>query len=158
MRRTLPILLALALVTAGSARARSPAAALPRGIHAVAATLSFPAVPIYRARHTLHRTFTSGVAVRRLVALVDALEPISTHIVCPAIVFLGPELTLVFRAGPAGPALAETQVQVTTGSRGHSGQSPCFPIRIEVEGHALTPRVSATFVRAVGRLMGVAIS
>jgi hypothetical protein len=158
----LPILIGLALVTAGGAEARSPATSgpLPRGIHAVVATITFPKVPMYVSRHPIERTFTSAAKVTRLVSLVDGLRPASRRVVCPALVFLGPQLTLAFSAGagPAHPILAQARVQVVLGSHGHSGQSPCFPIRLEVGGRPLTPRVSSTFVRAVGQAMHVTIS
>src|SRR5579871_3742016 len=156
LKLTLSILVMLVLVTVGApqVRAQPPSRVLPTGVRVVQATVSFPDVPGYAHRSPVGRTFTNPARVAKLVALVDALPVASRHVICPAIAILGPQLTLVFRTGRARPVLAEAQVMVTTGSKGHSGQSPCFPIRLTVRGQWQSPRISKTFVRAVGHLMG----
>lgn len=162
MRRILSVLATVVLVTAGvgQADARAPRALLPGGIRAVSAKINFPDVGVYKSHKPIVHTFTSRTQVAELARMVDSLHPVSGHVVCPAMVILGPTLTLAFRAGRAGSSrvLAEAEVQVVLGSGGHSGDSPCYPIRFSVHGGAVRARLSATFVRAVGRLMGVKIS
>ena len=95
--------------------------------------------------------------MQRVIRAVNGLQPAKQRIVCPMVMILGPVLTVVFRAGPAGPALAQAQVQVRTGTQGDSGSSSCFPIRFSAHG-VQTPLIGNSFVRLMGGLIGTPIS
>jgi hypothetical protein len=130
---------------------------VPAGVRVADVTISFP--PRVDTRRPVRRVLTSTAAVSKLVNAIDALPtPKTRGIMCPMVVILGPELTVVFRAGPAGPALAETQVAVSTGTHGDSGSNVCSPIRFSARGKSAGPLVGNSYVRLVGRLSGVAIS
>jgi len=109
------------------------------------------------SRPPVHRTLTKRTTVQRVIRAVNGLQPAKQRIMCPMIMILGPILTVVFKAGPAGPALAQAQVQVRTGTQGDSGASSCFPIRLTARG-VQTPLIGNSFVRLMGGLIGVQIS
>ena len=128
---------------------------VPAGVKRVSVTLTFPLQTggVHRA---VHRTLTKAATVRRVVAAVDLLHTAGSHGVCPMVMRLAPELTVVFR-GTSGRALAQTKVQVALGSRGVSGSSYCFPITFT--GGGLSQRlVGNRYVRLMGRMIGTAIS
>jgi hypothetical protein len=157
MRRLLipVVILALGL----SPAAADPAVAGPRvpaNVRQIAVTLTFPP-QAGGTRRPVRRTLTAAANVRRVIQAADALEAAPTHIMCPMIVFLGPQLTVAFKAGRTGSTLAEAQVEVTLGTRGSSGESGCFPIRFFARG-SHEALVGNSFVRLIGRLIGIAIS
>jgi hypothetical protein len=152
LKLTLSILVALALVTAGTAQA----APVPTSAKVVDVTLTY-APPV--TKKPVHRAFTGHNQVSAVVEAIDALPPArSRGVMCPMILMLGPTLTVVFRAGPAGPALAEARVHVALGTHGSSGSSVCSPISYWIRDRQQTPLLGNSFVRMVGRLIGVKIS
>ena len=69
-----------------------------------------------------------------------------------------PALTLQFRAGQAGPALARARVYVIPGKNGDAGWNMCNPIQFWIGSKQQTSLTSQTFVRQIGRLIGANIS
>ena len=155
MRRLLIVVvtLALALGVAGTAVASNR---IPGNVKRIAVTLTFPG-GVDGSRPPVRRTLTKRTTVQRVIRAVNRLQPAKQRIMCPMIMILGPVLTVVFKAGPAGPALAQAQVQVRTGTQGDSGASSCFPIRLTARG-VQTPLIGNSFVRLMGGLIGVQIS
>jgi hypothetical protein len=155
MRRLLIVVVTLALALGVAA----PAVAsnrVPGTVKQIAVTLTFPP-RVGDSRRPVRRTLTRAATVKRVISAVDALKAAQTRIMCPMIMILGPELTVVFRAGPAGPTLAEAQAEVTLGTHGSSGSSSCFPIRFSAHG-VQTPLIGNSFVRLMGGLIGTPIS
>ena len=155
MRRLLIVVvtLALALGVAGTAVASNR---IPGNVRRIAVTLTFPG-GVDGSRPPVHRTLTKRTTVQRVIRAVNGLQPAKQRIMCPMIMILGPILTVVFKAGPAGPALAQAQVQVRTGTQGDSGSSSCWPIRLTARV-VQTPLIGNSFVRLMGGLIGVQIS
>jgi hypothetical protein len=69
-----------------------------------------------------------------------------------------PALTLQFRAGQAGPALARAEIYVSPGNKGDAGWNMCNPIQFWIGGKQQISLTSQTFVRQIGRLIGANIS
>ena len=149
------VTLALALGVAAPAFASNR---VPANVKRIAATLTFPG-GIDGSRPTVHRTLTRRTTVQRVIRAVNGLQPSKQRIMCPMIMVPGPILTVVFKAGGAGPnpALAQAQVNVVLGTHGSSGSSPCFPIRFSAHG-VQSPLIGNSFVRLMGGLIGTPIS
>jgi hypothetical protein len=128
---------------------------VPSGVTRVSVTLS-AAPTTSGARGAKHRTFTKAASVARIVKASDALATAKIRGMCPMIMRLGPDLTVVFR-NSNGTAVAEETVQVVDGSKGDSGSSACFPIRFISAGKSQS-LIGNGFVRMVGRMLGTAIS
>lgn len=137
---------------------------VPTGVRSVAIALR-----IGSGRSGLqHMHISTYVVFRkpRVAALVNAfsnlpiLQQAGQEIGCPLMVggTGGPALTLQFRAGPAGPALARAVVYVTPGKDGFAGVDSCDPIAFWIGGKQQTPLTSQTFVKHVGQLIGADIS
>lgn len=111
---------------------------------------------------TTTHALTRATTVRTVVANINALTTVQPGLVynCPAMIDEPgrPLLTLVFRAGPAGPALARAEVEVIPGHKGYAGWTPCSPIQFWVGGKAQKPLISRTFVAQIARLIGADIS
>ncbi len=139
-----------------SARAAGRVARVPRGVRRISVSLTVPFANGPGAHAPVRRTLTRPATVTSVVAATDALPPVRVMHPCPLLLVRGPELALVYR-GAHGAALATLMVQVTLGSAGHSGSSPCFPIRFSRSGHERL-LLGNGFVRMVGRLLGTPIS
>jgi hypothetical protein len=147
-----PILsLALMLGLAGPAFAANR---VPSGVTRVSVTLTF--TPTSGTRKPELRTYTKAKTVAGIVNATDALALAKIHGVCPMIMRLGPDLTVVFR-NSSGTELAEETVQVVDGTKGDSGSSACFPIRFTSAGKGQS-LLGNSFVRMMGRLLGTPIS
>lgn len=155
MRRLLILVVTLALALGVAAPAMA-SNRVPSKVKRIAVTLTFPG-GVDGSRPPVRRTLTKRTTVQRVIRAVNGLQPAKQRIVCPMVMILGPVLTIVFRAGPAGPALAQAQVQVRTGTQGDSGSSSCFPIRFSAHG-VQTPLIGNSFVRLMGGLIGTPIS
>jgi hypothetical protein len=157
MRRLLIVVVMVALATGAAAPALATNR-VPGNVRQIAVTLTFPP-RVGDSRRPVRRTLTRRLTVQRVITAVDALNTAKQRIMCPMIMVLGPELTIVFRAGPArsNPALAQAQVEVTLGTHGSSGSNPCFPIRFSARG-VETPLIGNRFVRLIGGLIGTPIS
>lgn len=159
MRRLLAAFVTVGLALCLSLGLAAPALAggrLPAGITSVGVTLSFPLKSGTGSHRPVHRTFTRAATVSEIVGATDTLRTAPGHVVCPMFVRVGPVLAVVFR-NRAGRAVAQAQVQVVQGSRGQSGSSPCFPIRLVGSGREAN-LLGNSWVRMMGRLIGVRIS
>lgn len=146
------LMLAVALAAPGLALG---AGRVPSGVTRVSVTLTF-APTSSNARGPEHRTFTKASSVAQVVDATDALPTAKLRGMCPMIMRLGPQLTVVFR-NSSGAALAEETVQVVDGTKGDSGSSACFPIRFTSAGKGQS-LLGNGFVRMMGRMLGTAIS
>ncbi|HEX3803005.1 MAG TPA: hypothetical protein VHV75_09215 [Solirubrobacteraceae bacterium] len=158
MRRLLIVVAILAL-NLGLAAPALASNRVPSKVKQVTVTLTFPP-RTGGSKPPVHRTLTKTATVNRVIKAVDALKAAQTrHTMCPMIEVLGPKLTVVFRAGGAGPnpALAEAQVDVALGTHGSSGSSLCFPIHFSA-GSTQVALIGNSFVRLVGGLIGTPIS
>jgi hypothetical protein len=155
MRRLLIVVVTLALAL-GVAATAVASNRIPGNVRRIVVTLTFPG-GVDGSRPTVRRTLTKRTTVQRVIRSVNGLQPAKQTIMCPMIMILGPILTVVFKAGPAGPALAQAQVQVRTGTHGDSGASSCWPIRLTARG-VQTPLIGNSFVRLMGGLIGTPIS
>jgi hypothetical protein len=136
---------------------------VPSGVRRVAITLR-----IGSGRSGLRHMHISTYVVwreSRVAALVKAFDNLPIvqppgGLSCPLLVAGsdGPALTLQFRAGPAGPALARAEVYVTHGTDGFAGFNSCDPIDFWIGGRQQTALTSPTFVRQIGQLIGANIS
>ncbi len=147
----------LFLVT-GSATAR-----LPGGVRVVDVTLRIGHGPLgNKDVVTSTHVFTGTAAVQKLIASTDALATVPKGSVwnCPAVVAepIRRQLILSFRTGPANPAIARVEVDVSPGRTGDSGQTPCDGIELSVSGKPQIVLISNTFVRRVAKLIGADIS
>ncbi len=150
----LSILTTVLLVTAGTASA-AQTARVPSGVKVVDVKITFPQT---KPRKPVSRSITSPHAVAELIRAADALKtPSPGNFVCPMFMILEPSLTVVFRAGPAGPTLAQAQLPVSLGTAGASGSSRCFPIHFSSRGREQS-LLGNGFVRRVGRTIGVQLS
>ena len=153
-KRMLSILTTALLVTAGTASA-AQTPRVPSGTRLVDVTVTFPQTKPHRP---VRRAIKSPRAVAELIRAADALKiPPSGNFVCPMFMILEPSLTVTFRAGPAGPALAQAQLPVSLGTAGSSGSSRCFPIHFSSRGREQS-LLGNSFVRLVGRTIGVQLS
>ena len=128
---------------------------VPSGVTRVSVTLTFTPASS-NTRSPEQRTFTKAASVAQTVNATDALQTAKIRGMCPMIMRLGPELTVVFR-NSSGTALAEETVQVVDGTKGDSGSSACFPIRFASAGKGQS-LLGTSFVRMMGRMLGTAIS
>jgi hypothetical protein len=128
---------------------------VPSGVTRVSVTLTFEPTSS-NTRSPERRTFTRASSVTQIVKATDALQTAKVRGMCPMIMRIGPELTVVFR-NANGTALAEETVQVVDGIKGDSGSSACFPIRFTSAGKGQS-LLGNSFVRMMGRLLGTAIS
>lgn len=159
MRRLLAAFATIGVMLGLAAPALAGGGRVPAGVKYVSIRLTAP-TGVSGSHKPVSRTLTSAAKVRAAVRAADALQIAHRHGMCPMFIRLGPVLTVTFRAGPAGPALARAQVEVAWGKHGSSGSSFCFPIHFTSSalsggGQAL---VGNGFVRAIGRLIGTAIS
>ena len=128
---------------------------VPRGVTRVSVTLTF--APQTSGSHKPEqRTYTKAKTVDNVVNATDALALAKIRGVCPMIMRLGPDLTVVFK-NSSGTELASETVQVVDGTKGDSGSSACFPIRFSSAGKGES-LLGNSFVRMMGRLLGTAIS
>jgi hypothetical protein len=142
------------VVVLGLAAPAFAANRVPSGVTRVSVTLTFE--PTSGTRAPEHRTYTKAKTVAGIVNATDALPGAKIHGVCPMIMRLGPDLTVVFR-NSSGTELAEATVQVVNGTKGDSGSSSCFPIRFTSAGKGQS-LLGNSFVRMMGRLLGTPIS
>ena len=155
MRRLLPAIVTLGLLLGFAAPAMATSR-VPKGITKVSLTLTIPA-SASSARGTQRKTITKAASVAAIVSATNALQAPSTkHMICPMIMRLGPDLTVIFR-NAKGVEVAEATAQVTLGSKGSDGTSPCFPIRLVMGGKS-TPLLGNSWIRMMGRMIGTAIS
>ncbi|MGH2860828.1 MAG: hypothetical protein ACRDLT_04880 [Solirubrobacteraceae bacterium] len=129
---------------------------LPRGVKRISVRLTYPLKTVSGSRKPVQRTLTRAATLREAISATNALPRAKRRGVCPMFVILGPQLTVVFR-NAGGTSVAEAQVQVTTGSRGSSGSSACFPIHFSSEGRDAS-LLGNGWVRMMGRLIGANIS
>lgn len=136
---------------------------VPGGVHAIAVTLRIGGGP-EGLKHQRIRTYPIWRAARvaRIVSEFDSLPIVQPGVAysCPAIIngIELPLLTLSFKSGEQGPVLARADVQVSPGRHGASGWNGCDPIDFWIGGRRQTPLTSRTFVKRIGRLIGVDIS
>lgn len=154
MRRLLAPIVCLGLMLVLAAPAYA-AGRVPSGVTRVSVTLTFEPTSS-NTRSPERRTFTRASSVTQIVKATDALQTAKVRGMCPMIMRIGPELTVVFR-NASGTALAEETVQVVDGTKGDSGSSACFPIRFTSAGKGQS-LLGNSFVRMMGRLLGTAIS
>jgi hypothetical protein len=164
MRRTLLVLAALALVTAGSATAtqvggskhaiRPAAARIPSKAKHVDVTLRFTDAP------TIRRAITGQIAAK-LVTQLNAYKSNQARTRgCPpgSPGSTSGVLTLDLRSGPAGPLLAQVKVYVIPGQRGRDGDGGCSPVFLTVAGRRQPALASSSFVPEMSGLLGVGFS
>ena len=140
---------------------RPNAERVPSGARSVAITLRIGT----GVSGTRHMHISTYVVWRksRVAALVNEfnrlpiVQPGVTY-ACPLMLSGRPALTLQFRAGPAGPALARAQVYVSPGKRGYAGWNECDAIQFWIGGRQQTALTSQTFVRQMGATIGANIS
>lgn len=159
MRRLLAAFVTAGLALCLSLGPAAPALAdsrLPAGIASISVTLSFPLTSGSGSHKPVHKKLTRAATVSEVVGATNKLRVAPGHVVCPMFVRVGPVLAVVFR-NSAGRALARAQVQVVQGSRGQSGSSACFPIRLVRSGREAN-LLGNSWVRMMGRLIGVRIS
>lgn len=128
---------------------------VPKGVTKISVTITFP-LKAPATHKPVRRTLTKPATVAQVVSATDGLQAATNPGVCPMLMRLGPELTVIFRNGK-GAMLAEATAQVTPGNRGNDGSSPCFPIRYTSasKGAAL---LGNRWIRMMGRLVGTSIS
>jgi hypothetical protein len=155
MRRLLPaiVISGVLLIFAAPALAGNR---LPSGITKVNVTISFPLRTVSGYRKAVHVTLTRSSTVAKVVNATAALPVAKARGVCPMIMRLGPELTVVFR-NASGTEVAAAEVAVVQGSKGQSGSSACFPIRLTSSGKTAN-LLGNSWVRMMGKLAGTAIS
>jgi hypothetical protein len=129
---------------------------LPSGITKVYLTISFPLKTVSGSHKPVHKTLTKTSAVAEAVDATNALPIAKVRGVCPMIMRVGPELTVVFK-NAHGVQVAAAEVQVTQGSKGESGSSACFPIRFTSSGK-ISDLLGNSWVRTMGKLAGTPIS
>ncbi|HWD69241.1 MAG TPA: hypothetical protein VG293_03540 [Solirubrobacteraceae bacterium] len=160
MRRLLAaIVTSVLLPTAVAWAAAAPASAasrLPRAVAKVSIAISFPLKTVSGYHKPVHRTLTRASTVAEIVSATDALPVAKLRGMCPMIMRIGPELTVVFR-NASGTQVATAEVAVTQGSKGDSGSSACFPIRFTSSGQT-SDLLGNGWVRMMGRLTRTAIS
>ncbi len=142
---------------------RAPSERVPAGVHAIAISLRIGTGPFAeRHMHTRTQLVHRPSTVARIVRELDSLQIVQPGVAysCPLEIVgdQAPKLTLQFRAGPAGPALARAAVFVMRGRERGSGWNACDPIEFWVAGRAQTPLTSRTFVHQIGLLIGASIS
>ena len=164
MRRLLPAIVTLGLLL-GLAAPAMASNRVPKGITKINVTLTFPSrkpgpqpnnAKALTAQKPVRRTLTAAATVTQVVKATDALTVAVRHGVCPMIMRLGPELTVVFR-NASGTAVATAVVEVTTGNHGTDGSTACFPIHY-VSGSKSAPLLGNSGIRMMGKLIGTAIS
>lgn len=129
---------------------------LPSGITKISVTISFPLRTGSGYRKTVHVALTRPPTVAEVVKATAALPVANARGVCPMFMRLGPELTVVFR-NASGTEVAAAEVAVIQGSKGESGSSACFPIRLTTAGKS-SDLLGNSWVRMMGKLAGTAIS
>jgi hypothetical protein len=129
---------------------------LPSGITRVYLTISFPMTTGSGSHKPVHKTLSKAASVAEAVDATNALPIAKVHVMCPMIMRVGPELTVVFK-NAHGNQVAAAQVQVTQGSKGDSGSSACFPIRFTSSGK-ISDLLGNSWVRTMGKLVGTSIS
>jgi hypothetical protein len=129
---------------------------LPSGITRVYLTISFPLQTVSGSHKPVHKTLTKAASVAEAVDATDALPVAKVRGMCPMIMRVGPELTVVFK-NAHGTQVAAAEVQVTQGSKGDSGSSACFPIRFTSSGR-ISDLLGNSWVRTMGKLAGTSIS
>ena len=158
MRRLLAAIVTCGLLSVALAAAAPALAAgrLPGGIARISVTISSPLKTGSGSRKPVHVTLSRAATVAMVVKATNALRVARVHGACPMFMRVGPELSVVFR-NSKGTELAAAWVAVTQGSRGDSGSSFCFPIRLVSSGRT-TDLLGNGWVRMIGRLAGTAIS
>ncbi len=134
---------------------------VPRTVRDVTILLKIGTGP-FGADHMRTRVYRVWRAAR-VSQLVDSFNrlPIvqpGQVIACTLMLARGPQLTLRFQNRSGGPAIALATLRVTPGTRGGSGSGGCDPIHFWMHGSAQTSLTSQTFVKQIGRLIGVSIS
>jgi hypothetical protein len=128
---------------------------VPSGVKRVSVTLT--ANPTTSSTSSAaQRSFTKAASVAQIVRATDALPLAKARGMCPMLMRLGPQLTLVF-SNAKGKAVAQLTVQVEDGTKGDSGSSNCFPIHF-MSGDQGASLVGNGFVRMMGRMLGTPIS
>ena len=159
MRRLLVAIVTLSLfagLTLEPAAEALAAGRVPSGVRTIRVALTDPLKRGPGAHRPVYKTLTRASTVAAVVAATRALPVAKQHGVCPMIMRIGPDLTVSFR-NAAGTTVAQAQVEVAIGSSGQSGSTPCFPIRLVSSGK-LTDLLGNSWVRMIGRLIGVTIS
>jgi hypothetical protein len=154
MRRLLAPIVTIALLL-GSAAPASASNRVPKGITKVSVSLTFP-TNFPSSEKPVRRTLTKASTVAEVVDATNALPVAVYRGDCPMVMRLGPELTVSFR-NAGGTAVAQVLTQVTTGSRGGDGTSPCFPIHFTSKGKTAS-LLGNSWIRMMGRLIGRTIS
>lgn len=155
MRRLLPAIVTLGLLLGFAAPAMA-AGRVPKGVTKVSFTLTFPLQQQPTARAPEHKTITNAASVAKIVTATNGLQPVTNPGVCPMVMRISDELTVVFR-NAKGVMLAEATSFVALGSRGTDGSSPCFPIRY-TSGRKFADVLGNSWIRLMGRMIGTAIS
>ncbi len=140
---------------------RPSAERVPSGVRDVAISLRI-GTGVSGMRH-MHISTYAVWRKPRVAALVNEFNrlPIvqpGVEYACPLMLSGRPALTLQFRAGPAGPALARAEVYVSPGKRGYAGWNECNAIQFWIGGRQQTALTSQTFVRQIGLMIGAKIS
>lgn len=166
MRKLVALVAVLVVAVAVVFFAASGAGVTPRvpgGVRIVEVTLRVGHGPLgNKDVVTSTHVFTGAATVQVLIARVDALATVPAGSVwnCPAVIAEPTRrmLILSFKTGPAKPAIARVEVDVSAGRNGDSGWTPCDGIEFSVSGKRQLLLISDTFVRRVAKLIGANIS
>ncbi len=155
MRRLLLAIVTLGVLIVFTAPAMA-AGRVPKGVTKVSFTLTFPLQQQPTARKPENKTITNAASVARIVTATNGLQPVTNPGVCPMVMRISDELTVVFR-NAKGVMLAEATAAVALGSSGTDGSSPCDPIRF-TSGTKGADVLGNSWIRLMGRMIGTAIS
>jgi len=127
--------------------ARPASEKVPAGVHEIDVMSALPGKPPLIAR-----SVTSAANVRRIVALLDAMEIVQPGVgySCPAFPDDHPVVTFDFRATAGRRLLARatlTDADVASG--------PCNAVNFSISGHRQTPLIGGDLVKQTERLLHV---
>jgi hypothetical protein len=127
--------------------ARSASEKVPAGVHEIDVTSALPG----KAPFAL-RSVTSAAKIRRIVALLDAMEIVQPGVgySCSAVPGDHPVVTFDFGATAGGQLLARARL-----SDADVASGPCNPVDFSIGGRRRTPLIGGDFVKQTERLLGV---
>ena len=120
---------------------------VPAGVHEIDVTSALPGKAPF-----VERSVTSAAKVRRIVALLDAMEIVQPGVAysCPAFPDDHPVVTIDFRATAGGRLLAPAR-----GTDSDVASGPCNPVDLSIGRHRQTPMIGGEFVKQTERLLRV---
>jgi hypothetical protein len=127
--------------------ARSASETVPAGVHEIDVTSALPGNAPF-----VSRSVTSPAKIRRIVALLDAMEIVPPGVAysCAAVPGDHPVVAFEFRATSSGRLLARAWL-----SDADVASGPCNPVHFSIGGHRRTPLIGGDFVKQAGHVLGV---